>query len=544
VRPFDSTVADEYAAAGYWDDEPLAARIATLALSTPDATAFVDESARLSWEAYDRRSTELARALVGAGLEPDDRIGVLLPDGPDVHVAYVAAEKAGAIVVGIGPRSRANEIHHLLEVAGCTTLLTAQGHRGAPTAELVEELRRRGCAIDRHLVLDPLGGPPALDGARVAEAPDDVLVGRALGPDDLFFVNSTSGTTGLPKCVMQTQNRWKYFHKLAIEAGDFTDDDVFMSLIPAPFGFGLWTAHFSPTLLGVPTVLTSEFDVSRVLELVERERPTVLACVTTQFVMMLNSPDLDRRDVSSLRCMFTGGEAVPYARSAEFEDRTGCLVLQFYGSNESGAVSRTTLRDSRDQRLRTAGRTVAEMNVRVLDETGADVTGTGRTGLCVAKGPAMTPGYFADEDANRILFRDDGWLVTGDLVTVDAEAYLSVVGRVSDIVIRGGQNISAPAVEEVVAEHPRVAIVGVVGAPDEVFGERVCAFVETTDDAPLDRDELAAFLDARGVSKYLWPELVVVLPDLPRATGGKIDKGSLRRLVEVAGATPSPVDIG
>jgi acyl-CoA synthetase len=520
----DDAIRSHYAA-GHWDGETLARRIGANARLDPDAVAFATEDERLTWRAYDERSARLAAALAGAGLAPGDRVGVLLPDGPAVHVAYVAAEKAGLVVVGIAPRSRVNEVASLLAASDCRVLLTAPEHRGAPTVELVSELRERGRPVDLHLVLDG----DAITSAGAPVAPGSVA-GRALGPDDLWLINSTSGTTGLPKCVIQTQNRWKYFHQVARDAGDLSPEDRFLSLIPAPFGFGLWTAHFTPTLLGAACHVQPAFDVERAMAAIERERITVLCCVSTQFILMLNSPALDRYDLTSLRVMFTGGERVPSNRSLEFEERTGCLVLQFYGSNESGACSRTTVRDSRQRRLTTAGRVIDAMHVRVVDaDTGEDLTGTGRPGLCVCRGPAASPGYLADPEANERLFTPDGEMRTSDLVTVDAEGYLTVIGRDSDIVIRGGQNISAVAVEELVGEHPGVAVVGVVGAPDDVFGERVCAFVATRDRRALALEDVTAFLEARGVSKYLWPEQLVVVDELPRASGGKVDKGELRR---------------
>ncbi len=531
MRPWGESVIAEYTAAGYWDDESLAERIRRNAKADPDGAAFIESSKRLFWRAYDEQSTGLAAMLAASGLEPEARLGVFLPDGPAVHVAFTAAEKAGLVVVGIGPRSRANEIRHILEVTGCTAILTEESHRGESAADLVAEQCRAGWPLESHFVLhenESCRLELSLDGEAVPEARAGILAGRALGPNDLVLINSTSGTTGLPKCVMQTQNRWKYFHQPAAEAGEFTGEDIFMSVIPAPFGFGLWTAHYSPTLLGVPTVLMREFDAEGALAAIERERVTVLTCVSTQFVMMLNSPDLDRFDLTSLRVMFTGGERVPFNRAAEFEEKTGCLVLQFYGSNEAGAVSRTTTKDTRERRLMTSGQIIPEMNVRVVDQSGADVAGLGKPGVCLVKGPATTPGYYNDSEANAQLFREGGWIALGDLVEVDAEGYLTVVGREADIIIRGGHNISAVAVEEVLLAHPRVAVAGVVGMPDEVFGERVCAFVETKDRGPLELDELTSFLAGQGVSKYMWPERVIVLQELPRGASGKIEKARLR----------------
>jgi acyl-CoA synthetase len=531
TRLFDDALIARYRAAGWWASEPLATAIRKRAHDHPAGPAFVEDDRVLSWRAYHEQSTRLARLLAAAGLAAGDPLAVLLPSGIDVHVVYAAAEEAGLVVVGISPRSRANEIRHILEMTGCDTLVTEQIYRDRPATSLVEELHALGCALGRHLILQRDGGDLALheaDGREIG-APSELPPLRALGPDELWFISSTSGTTGLPKCVMQTQNRYRFFHGLAVEAGDLTGDDVFASFVPPPFGFGLWTQHVTPTLLGAPTVLLRDFEPGRALAAVARTRATVLCVVSTQLVMLLNSPDFDRHDLGSLRVVFTGGERVPYARALELEERTGCSVLQFYGSTEAIAVSRTTTSDPLERRLGTAGRIVDAMNVRVLDrQTGDDLRGSGRAGICVCSGPAASPGYFRDDAANERLFTTQGEIRLPDLVTIDAEGYLTVVGRDSDIVIRGGQNVSAAVIEELVAEHPRVAAVGVVGAPDDVYGERICAFVATRDGRPLELAELCAFLDGRQVSKYMWPERVMVVDELPLSVGGKLDKVVLR----------------
>jgi acyl-CoA synthetase len=275
-------------------------------------------------------------------------------------------------------------------------------------------------------------------------------------------------------------------------------------------------------------VVHERFDANAVIRAIERERVTVLACVSTQFLMMLKSPIVEQHDLSSLRCMFTGGEAVPEARAARFEDVTGARVLQFYGSNETGALSNTTMRDDRDHRLQTAGRLIADMHVRLLDDDGNDITTPDTAGHPVCKGPATCLGYLDDARANEQLFTADGWMRIGDLCTIDADGYLRVVGRTSDIIIRGGKNLSAPAIEAEVAEHPAVAVAAAIAMPDEVFGERVCLFAELEPRQELDLDALVAFLRERGVSPEWFPERLVVVDALPRASGGKIAKGELR----------------
>jgi acyl-CoA synthetase len=328
---------------------------------------------------------------------------------------------------------------------------------------------------------------------------------------------------------MHTQNRWFYFHQLAASAGDFGADEVFLGALPAPFGFGLWTAHFTPAILGCPAVVMERFDADAALDLIERERVTVLCCVSTQFIMMLNAQALRPRDLSSLRSMFTGGEAVPFERAAEFEQTTGAKVLQFYGSNETGALSHTSHETDRDTRLRTAGHVIDEMQVRLLDpETFLDVAPGTDEGQPACRGPATALGYWGDEAGNAKLFTTDGWMLMGDIVRVDPTGVLTVIGRTSDFIIRGGKNISAPAVEAEVATHPSVAMVAAVAWPDPVFGERVCAYVELRAGASLTLEEIAAHLRERSVSREWWPEHLVVVDALPRSSGGKVAKGDLK----------------
>jgi acyl-CoA synthetase len=468
----------------------LAGVVARNAQANPDGIAFVEAASgeAMTWAEYHERSSRMAATL--REFTPGDRIALQLPDGPGVHATMLACEKAGLIGVGIGSRAGEREVDHLVERSGARTLLRE---------------------------------PPLLGAA--GDEP-------TIGPDEFWYLNSTSGTTGLPKMVMHTQSRWFAFHEFAGRVSHFTADDVFLSALPAPFGFGLWTAHFSPAISGAACVVCARFDVETVLRAIEHYRVTVLAAVSTQFVMMLNSPALGDYDLSSLRIMFTGGEMVPYERAKEFEDRTGAHVLQFYGSNETGALSYTTPDDPQEKRLRTAGKVIPEMHVRLLDpDTDAEITEPGVSGVPAGKGPALCIGYYDDEAANHELFTADGWMRMGDLVTIDAEGYLTVVGRTSDIIIRGGKNISAAQVEDEVSSHPAVALCAAVAVPDPTFGERVCVFVELhAGVSAFTLDDLRAHLDKRGTGKELWPERLEVLTELPRSSGGKVAKGELRTL--------------
>jgi acyl-CoA synthetase len=226
--------------------------------------------------------------------------------------------------------------------------------------------------------------------------------------------------------------------------------------------------------------------------------------------------------------MFTGGEAIPYARAAEFEKLTGASVLQFFGSNETGALSYTTTRQDLDLRLRTCGEVIPFMQVRLFDDDGLDVTAIGGPGQPACKGPVTSLGYFNDEKANAELFTEDGWMLTGDICVLEGRT-LRLVGRKTDFIIRGGKNISAAAVEEDVSSHASVALAAAVPMPDDVFGEKVACYIVLKEGAQLTLEELREHLKERGASIESWPERLILVDALPMSSGAKVAKGQLRQ---------------
>ncbi len=550
------------------DDSSLLALQDTYPKISATGAAFIEEDRYWDWQGYHLLAGRLAEFFADLDFERTERILVFLPDSGLLHAVYLAAERAGLIVVGVGRRAGKAELSHLIgrcEAVAFVELYEEEHRNGY----LFESLRSEHPHLRHHIqiadvvnknaeiraplvteLLVSIDGQPC-ENLQTYLSPDtnpdtDFEFPNRLGPSELFLLNSTSGTTGLPKCVMQTQNRWFYFHQLAETYGALTPEDRFCVAVPAPFGFGLWTTHFTPTILGIPTILMRRFSPELLLRLIERERATVLCAVTTQFIMMLNSPNLAQHDLTSLRVLFTGGEAIPPQRAQEFEQQTGAVLLNFYGSNETGVLTGTRIDDPQQVRLTTAGRPVPEMNVRLLHPETAtvlkrwdfaegnskqdawqDISQDISQGVPACKGPAMTLGYYDDDTANAELFTEDGWMLMGDIVRFKDDC-LQVVGRASDFIIRGGKNISAPAVEAEVMTHPAVRLAAAVAAPDEVFGERVAVYVELREGASLDLEDLNEHLKSRGVSKEWFPEYLVVIDTIPRSSGAKMAKGELR----------------
>lgn len=581
-------------------ETPLSALVRERAVYDPDGTAYLAAGQAFTWSWYDETADRLAAAFTGLGLPRSGpgggaRVAVWLPDSPRLHAVYLGCERAGLVVVGVPERAGDRELGHLLRKTGASLLICPPAHGERTAAQLVAELRgqapgkhspgrralgRRalggqalgGQSLSLHAELTAGGSlrvfrwgpsgpePVPSQGARPVrtEQPGSGQPGSGqpgsggLGVDDRWLLNSTSGTTGVPKLVEQTQRKWIYLARQAVAAAEITPDDVIMSVVPSPFGFGLWTAHVLPALLGVPCVLRERFDPDLVLRVaagrrgtLPGHRVTVLACVTTQLRLMLASPLLDKLDWGALRVVYTGGERTPPEVIREWERRTGSVVLQFYGSNEFGGFSGTTLADTDEARLATAGRVLPGTAYRLYDEHGADITATGGPGQPggsapgvtggpgAAGGPGAVGGYYNDPAANGELYHADGYQLLPDLVTVDAGGYVRVAGRKADIIIRGGKNISAGAVEAEVAAHPGVAQVAAVAVPDKTFGERVCAAVILREPgSALTVRDLSAFLAERGVSREYFPEYVVVLDELPVSMGGKIARNALRAEVQ------------
>jgi acyl-CoA synthetase len=517
---FTAEEAARYRAAGWWSDWTVSDAVRRNGARSPERAAYLDyPHMSLNWREFDDAATALAEQLAGVGVAAGNRVAVWHRDCAAIHVLFVAVERCGAVVVGIGARAGTREVAQILQSSQPRILVSDRQRSDA--ARRATAGMAPGFAVSL-LVLGHDAGALSLD----IQLPPAPLTGTSrLGPDDMFLINSTSGTTGLPKCVVHTQNRWYYFHQKAVANGVLTSDDILLPVIPTPFGFGIWTTHTTPIYLGATAVILERFTPTAACEAIARHKVTVLCCVSTQLTMLLAAGACRDYDLSSLRVVFTGGEALPYRPAAEFEELTGAKILQFYGSNETGLLSGTTVDDPRLRRLRTAGRVVPEMSVRLFDGD-LDVTDTGR-GQPACRGPATSLGYLGGTDHDK-LFTRDGWMRMGDICEVDAQGYLSVTGRISDFIVRGGKNISAAQVEDAVTSHPAIAVAAAVAMLDPVFGEKVCVYTELAGSETIELPELVEYLLAQGVSKELLPERLIVVSELPRSSGGKIAKSRLR----------------
>ncbi|NGP09490.1 acyl--CoA ligase [Rhodococcus sp. 14C212] len=513
---------------GWWDAGTMSERCRQNARERGAKIAYIDDGPNpVTYASMEEGVSTIAKALYSLGLERGEGVAVMLPDSAALHAAWLGAERSGHLVVAVPHRSGFRDIERLVVEADCKVFLSLGTLRdGSPAAEIADRLRQESGWEGIHLTLSQGADEwsVALDGKPVLAA-EEPPVERGLTADELFMVIFTSGTTGRPKGVMQTMNRQKWMNS---KCTHLHGDDIFLVAVPATGGFGLWFSHFTPPLKGATAIVRSEFSVEQTLEDIEKHQVTVLVVVPTQLKMLLAHPDFDRTDMSSVRILEIGGEPLPYRIAEEFERKTGAISTQFYGSSESFSIAGPT-RAEHPKHLRygTTGPIIPESEFTLLDEEGNSIPIPGR-GRVASRGPGRSPGYFNDPAANEALVWRDGYVLLGDIVEVDAEGFVKVVGRASDFIIRGGLNISGPEVEDAVMLHPRVQNAAAVPMPDPIMGEKVCVYVVSADGEDVRLSEVQEVLAEHGYTKSKWPERIITVPELPIAPGGKVAKAELK----------------
>ncbi len=477
---------------------------------------------------------EAGRAFVAAGLEPGDRVGLWAPNIHEWIVASLGALAAGGVLVPLNTRFKGPEAAYVLERSGATMLLTVNGFLGndyvaslaAADAEL-PALRRtivmRGDAAEGTTSwVDFLAGAADVDPAAFEE--------RVAGtdPDDMSDIIFTSGTTGRPKGVVTTHaQNMRVFEVWAGTVGLETGDRY---LIVNPFfhTFGYKAGILACLLRGATMIPEPVFDVSTVLARVEAERVSMLPGPPTLYLSILDHPDRHQYDLSSLRLAVTGSAAVPVEMVLRMRSElTFDTIVTAYGLSEStGTVSICRPSDDPETIASTSGRAIPDIEVRVVDDDGAEVP-FGSPGEIVCRGYNVMLGYFEDPVATAEAIDSEGWLHTGDIGVMDERGYLAITDRKKDMFIVGGFNAYPAEIENMLLAHPSIAQVAVVGVPDERMGEVGHAYVVPRTGASLDPDELIAW-SRDQMSNYKVPRAVHVVDVLPTNASGKVLKFQLR----------------
>jgi long-chain acyl-CoA synthetase len=485
----------------------LAANLTASAEGLGEKTALKLDEVEMSYRALDTASARVAGLLAQRGVEPGDRVGLMLPNVPEFAVVYFGVLRAGAVVVPINPLLKEREVAFYLSDSGARMVFAWHGFAEAA------EAGARGPGAECVFVT------PGEFARLLADADQlDSLADRAA--DDTAVILYTSGTTGTPKGAELTHSNLSSNVAAVTALHSFGENDVVLGALPLFHSFGQTCSMNAAVASGATLSLISRFDAERALAIITRDRVTVFQGVPTMYSALLHHPRRDEFDTSTLRECVSGGASLPAEVLRGFEQEFGCKLLEGYGLSETSPVASSN-RPDRQRRPGSVGVPIEGVQMRIVNEDGEEVP-IGSRGEIVIRGPNVMKGYWGRPDATAEVIRD-GWFHSGDIGVMDEDGYFFIVDRLKDMIIRGGYNVYPREIEEVLYEHPAVREVAVVGVPHPELGEEVAAAVALKDGAAADEAELREFVKAR-VAPYKYPRRISFFTDLPKGPSGKIVK--------------------
>jgi len=462
---------------------------------------------KTTYRELDDQSARVAGLLGASGVQPGDRVAIMLPNVPEFAVVYYGILRAGGIVVPMNPLLKSREVAYYLTDSGASLIF-------ASAAAAVEAEAGATRAAVSAVIVDA-GFSNVL-----AAAPDAAEVVDRVGSDTAVILY-TSGTTGQPKGAELTHdNLIRNAEVVATSLLGLTADDVIFGGLPLFHSFGQTCTLNAAVPLGACVTLLPRFDPAQALRIIADHRATVFAAVPTMYAALLAVPGRADYDVSALRVCMSGGAAMPVEVLREFDATFDCAVLEGYGLSETSPVASFNHPD-KVRKPGSIGTPIAGVQIRVLDEDGTDVA-SGAVGEIAISGHNIMKGYWRrpDETAKSMV---DGWFRTGDMGRIDDDGYAFIVDRKKDLIIRGGYNVYPREIEEVLYEHPAVAEAAVIGLPDPLLGEEIAAAVALKIGATATAEELRAYVKAQ-VAAYKYPRRVWFVDALPKGPTGKIMK--------------------
>jgi fatty-acyl-CoA synthase len=514
-------------------EETIGANFERTVAAHADREALVEVASgrRWTWSELDRDVNALARGLVAAGLAKGDRAGIWAPNCAEWTLVQYAAAKIGVVLVNVNPAYRTHEFAYAVNQSRLRLLLAASSFKTSDYRAMVDEVRAQCPDLARVVFVDTDDLAELVAEGR--DLPEDTVATRMaeLTPDDPINIQYTSGTTGYPKGATLS-------HRNILNNGYFTTELINLTeqdrlCIPVPFYhcFGMVMANLGCTSHGATMVIPAPgFDPEITLRTIDAERCTGVYGVPTMFIAMQNHASFGDHDLSTLRTGIMAGSICPVEVMKRcVNDMNMSEVSIAYGMTETSPVScQTRAEDDLDRRTATIGRVHPHVEIKIVDPATGETVERGRTGEFCTRGYSVMLGYWDDEDRTREAIDEDGWMHTGDLAEMREDGYCNIVGRIKDMVIRGGENIYPREIEEFLFAHPDIEDVQVIGVPDERYGEELCAWVKLRAGAePLDADAVRAFATGK-LAHYKIPRYVLVVDEFPMTVTGKIRKVQMR----------------
>lgn len=481
-------------------------------------------------ELWDQTST-LAKALLARGIEKGDRVGIWSPNRFEWVVTQYATARVGAILVNVNPAYKARELEYALSHSGVRMLLHSRGFRATDYREIIREVSGNLKALEQVIVIDE-SWEELLSSAARAEEGALAERERSLSFDDPINIQYTSGTTGAPKGATLSHHNILNNGYLIGEIMAYTEKDRIAVPVPFYHCFGMVIGNLAATSHGSTVLVPGEaFDAGDTLATVAEERATSLYGVPTMFIAMLSHPDFAKTDFSALRTGVMAGSPCPVEVMRQVREKMNMRDITIcYGMTETSPVStQTRMDDPVEKRVATVGRVHPHAEIKIVDPaTGEDVP-RGASGELCTRGYCVMLGYWNDEAATAKAIDPAGWMHTGDLASMDEEGYVKIVGRIKDMIIRGGDNVYPREVEEFLYTHPKVEDAQVIGVPSATYGEEIMAWVKPKAGAALEEDELSAFCRGK-IATYKIPKYWKIVDSFPMTVTGKVQKFKMREL--------------
>ena len=472
----------------------------------------------------------LARGLLGLGLHKGDRVGMWSPNNAEWVYLQFAAAKVGVILVNVNPAYQTEELRFALAQSGCRALVSATGFKTSDYAVMVDSVRGSLPHLEHVVFLGTPDWDSLLAGGDHISSAELASRAASLTNLDPINIQYTSGTTGFPKGATLS-------HRNLLNNGQFLGEGFRYTAadrvcIPVPFYhcFGMVIGNLACLTHATTTVLPApSFDALTTLQAIEAERCTSVLGVPTMFIAMLGHPEFNNFDLSSLRTGMMAGSPCPTEVMKQCVDEMHMHEVTIgYGMTETSPVStQTSPDDPLDKRVGTVGRVLPHVQVKVIDPSTGETLGLGEPGELCTKGYSVMLGYWNEPQMTAQAIDADGWMHSGDLAVMDTDLYVSIVGRIKDMIIRGGENVYPREVEEFLYSHPDIVDVQVVGVPDARYGEEMVAWVRLREGATMTRDDLAVFCAGR-IAHFKIPRYLHVADEFPMTVTGKVQKYLMR----------------
>ena len=509
----------------------------------PDKEGLIDDTSRFTYGELRKKVDRLAIGFMALGIKERDFVLLQIPNWHEYVFAFFALQKIGAIPVLLIARHGLAEIKHVCGLTHPVAWIGPVRYRNTDFLSILAEVKSEAGGLESLISVRSGANPgfvsleEVMDRKEPTDADVQALAARRPDPMEVSMILLTGGTTGLPKAVPRTHNDYISSVEYHSRAWEITSDDVVLTVAPVSHAQGMHTGVGGAFFNFAKYVLTDSTDAGDICRVIERERVTAFPTVPALVQRIVSLENLGDYNLGSLKKIYAGGAPSTPELVRSVYERIGCKFVNTLGAAE-GLGSMTRLHADLETICTTVGqKDCPYAQYKAVDLDGHEVQ-PGHEGELLAKGPGIFSGYFKSEEDNRKTFTSDGFFKTGDLAKIDGSGTMTITGRIKETILRGGETISAVAIERMISSHPGVAEAAVIGMPDKIFGERICAYVTLKEGASLSFQELVAYLKSIGASVLQMPERLEIIDAVPLTKIGKADKKALKEDIAKKLASP------